>query len=95
MAKTKTEGKKSKPWWLAGLLIILLSVAGSVGVYLLLDSRSVASEDEVTQAAPPAEAKPPIFVPVQPFTVNIHGRPRRPGPAPLCGDPALSHARAV
>ncbi|GAA5178716.1 flagellar basal body-associated protein FliL [Modicisalibacter zincidurans] len=71
MAKTKTEGKKSKPWWLAGLLIILLSVAGSVGVYLLLDSRSVASEDEVTQAAPPAEAEPPIFVSVQPFTVNI------------------------
>ncbi|MDW5375714.1 flagellar basal body-associated protein FliL [Halomonas sp. HP20-15] len=70
MAKTKTEGKKSKPWWLLGLLIILLSVACSAGVYFLLDSRSVASE-EVAEAAPPAEAEPPIFVPVQPFTVNI------------------------
>ncbi|WP_136064845.1 flagellar basal body-associated protein FliL [Modicisalibacter radicis] len=70
MAKTKTEGKKSKPWWLLGLLIILISVACSAGVYYLLDSRSAASE-EVTEAAPPVEAEPPIFVPVQPFTVNI------------------------
>lgn len=70
MAKTKTEGKKGKPWWLLGLLIILISVACSVGVYFLLDSNSAAS-DEVTKAAPPAEALPPIFVPVQSFTVNI------------------------
>jgi len=69
MAKTKTEGKQSKPWWLLGLLIILISGASSAGVYLLLDSRSAA--DEVAKAAPPAEALPPIFVPVQPFTVNI------------------------
>lgn len=70
MAKTKTEGKKGKPWWLLGLLIILISVASSAGVYFLLDSRSAAG-DEATAAAPPAEARPPVFVPVQPFTVNI------------------------
>ncbi|MBZ9556982.1 MULTISPECIES: flagellar basal body-associated protein FliL [unclassified Modicisalibacter] len=71
MAKTQTDGKRRKPWWLLGLLIILISVACSAGVYFLLESRGSGAGAESAQAAEPVEPEIPIFVTVKPFTVNI------------------------
>lgn len=71
MAKTQTEGKSRKPWWLLGLLIILISVACSAGVYFLLESRSSEASTDTAEATAPVEPEIPIFVTVKPFTVNI------------------------
>ncbi|MBZ9538310.1 MULTISPECIES: flagellar basal body-associated protein FliL [Modicisalibacter] len=71
MAKTKTDGKSRKPWWLLGLLIILISGACSAGVYFLLESRISSASQTGTEEAAPQEPATPIFVTIDPFTVNI------------------------
>ncbi|MCT8469785.1 flagellar basal body-associated protein FliL [Chromohalobacter canadensis] len=66
MAKTKNRGKSL---WLIGLLIVLFSVGSSIGVYLLMDSRQEAPANE--EPSEPEEAPAPIFVEIEPFTVNL------------------------
>lgn len=66
MAKTNKRGKSL---WLIGLLIVLFSVGSSIGVYLLMDSRQEASANE--EPSEPEEAPAPIFVKIEPFTVNL------------------------
>ncbi|MCK0744927.1 flagellar basal body-associated protein FliL [Chromohalobacter nigrandesensis] len=61
--------KRGKSLWLIGLLIVLFSVGSSIGVYLLMDSQQEASADE--EQSEPEEAPDPIFVEIEPFTVNL------------------------
>ncbi|MCK0715683.1 flagellar basal body-associated protein FliL [Chromohalobacter sarecensis] len=61
--------KRGKSLWLIGLLIILFSVGSSIGVYLLMDSQQEASANE--EQSEPEEAPTPIFVTIEPFTVNL------------------------
>lgn len=70
MAQNQTAGKSRKPWWLLGILIIMLSMACSAAVYFMLDSRSAAAQ-ETTPSDTPVEAPDPIFVGISPFTVNV------------------------
>jgi flagellar FliL protein len=73
MAKKESTEKSRKPWWLMGLLIIVLSMASSAGAYYLLDRNS--AEDEASaEAEEPVEAPEPIFVSVSPFTVNLQSK---------------------
>ncbi len=71
MANNQTAGKTRKPWWLLGILIIVLSMAGSVGVYFLLDAKSSANAEEEPASSEPVEAPVPLFVEISPFTVNL------------------------
>ncbi|ABE59313.1 flagellar basal body-associated protein FliL [Chromohalobacter israelensis] len=70
MAKSQSAtDKRSKSLWLLGLLIVLFSVGSSIGVYLFMDSRQQASANEETTE--PKEAPAPIFVKIEPFTINL------------------------
>ncbi|GHA84303.1 flagellar basal body-associated protein FliL [Modicisalibacter luteus] len=71
MAKNPNAGTSRKPWWLLGIILIVLSMASSAGVYFLLDSKSEASTEGVEETAEPIKPEPPIFVTVSPFTVNL------------------------
>ena len=62
------------------LLVLLIIVAGGLGALLLLKNKDKGSEDgaaaAVAPSAPPAASvvdlsKPPTFVPLDPFTVNL------------------------
>ena len=68
MAKNPNAGTSRKPWWLLGIILIVLSMASSAGVYFLLDSKSEASTETAEE---PVKPEPPIFVTVSPFTVNL------------------------
>ncbi|WP_081139126.1 MULTISPECIES: flagellar basal body-associated protein FliL [unclassified Halomonas] len=75
MAKNRTAGG-SKPWWIFGILIILISLASSAGMFYYMDSRSGNAPSQA-QAQAPVEEPPavePIFVNVAPFTVNLQSR---------------------
>ncbi|MDV6319165.1 flagellar basal body-associated protein FliL [Chromohalobacter sp. HP20-39] len=70
MAKSESAtNKRGKSLWLIGLLLVLFSVGSSIGVYLLMDSRQEASANE--KPSEPEEAPAPIFVKIEPFTVNL------------------------
>ncbi|GAB2798600.1 hypothetical protein GCM10027040_26690 [Halomonas shantousis] len=70
MAKSQTAtDKRRKPWWLIGLLIVLLSVGSSLGVYFFMNSPSVANETQAVE--PPPQPPVPVFVTINPFTVNL------------------------
>ncbi|MHB0775311.1 flagellar basal body-associated protein FliL [Halomonas sp. WWR20] len=71
MAKSQTAAdKRRKPWWLIGLLIVLLSVGSSLGVYFFMSSQSMA-DSEVQEPEAPVQPPVPVFVTVNPFTVNL------------------------
>lgn len=66
---TAKAGGSRKTAWLIALLVILVAAVAAVNVYLLLEQRGAAQASE-TEAAP-VEAPSPIFVRVDPFTVNL------------------------
>lgn len=70
MANTQSAGNNSKPWWLLGIIIILISMLSSAAIYFVLDSRATAIAEAAME---PNEPVPPRFVTVSPFTVNIQG----------------------
>ncbi|WP_168013427.1 flagellar basal body-associated protein FliL [Halomonas salinarum] len=67
MANSSTSS--GKKWLLIVLLMVLVSSATAAGVYLLLDRSSQAEAAEPEPVAAPE----PIFVKIDPFTVNISG----------------------
>lgn len=71
MASNQTVGNSRKPWWLLGILIIMLSMACSAAVFFMLDSKSSAVAQDSVASSEPVEAPTPIFVSVSPFTVNL------------------------
>ena len=71
MSKNDSKEKSGKPWWLLGILIVVMSMACSAGVYYLLGSDKTAQADEGLVEAEPVVAPTPIFVSVKPFTVNV------------------------
>ncbi|MGC3874878.1 flagellar basal body-associated protein FliL [Halomonas sp. GXIMD04776] len=73
MAKNQSEKKNGKPWWLLGIVIIVISMASSAGVYYLLDLNTPANADDhqPEEEAKAVVAPTPIFVTVSPFTVNV------------------------
>ena len=71
MARNQTAGKSRKPWWLLGILIIMLSMACSAAVFFMLDSRNPAIAQDSLALDEPIEAPTPIFVGISPFTVNL------------------------
>ncbi|WP_110641896.1 flagellar basal body-associated protein FliL [Salinicola socius] len=62
--------RKKRPMLLVGLLLVLLAVASSVAVYFFLDARDD-TEAGATVDQAPSEPPIPIFVTIQPFTVNL------------------------
>ncbi|SDK92096.1 flagellar FliL protein [Modicisalibacter muralis] len=71
MASNQIAGKSRKPWWLLGILIIMLSMACSAVVFFMLDSKSSAVAQDSQVSSAPVEAPAPIFVGISPFTVNL------------------------
>ena len=69
MAESMAASRKSRSLLLIGLLIVLLAVASSVAVYFFLDARDGSEATEVDDE--PVEAPVPIFVTINPFTVNL------------------------
>ncbi len=60
------------------LLVLLIVVAGGVGALLLLKNKGSSGDSAEAREAPPAAvsstvdlSKPPTFVPLDPFTVNL------------------------
>ena len=70
MAESMAASPKSRALLLIGLLIVLLAVASSVAVYFFLDARDGSEATEVVDDEP-VEAPVPIFVTINPFTVNL------------------------
>lgn len=70
MANSSTSS--GKKWLLIVLLMVLVSSATAAGVYLLLDRGSQAEAAETAEPEP-VVAPEPIFVKIDPFTVNISG----------------------
>lgn len=71
MASNQIAGKSRKPWWLIGILIIMLSMACSAAVFFMLDSNGSANAEEALMINAPSDVPPPIFVGISPFTVNL------------------------
>lgn len=71
MAQNPTAEKPRKPWWLLGIIIILISMGSSAAVYFLLDSANSADYSMATAQTEPVKAEAPIFVTISPFTVNL------------------------
>lgn len=69
MAEAMAAPRKNRSTLLVGLLIVLLAVASSVAVYFFLDARSGDTATVADEA--PSEPPVPIFVTIQPFTVNL------------------------
>lgn len=67
MAKS-TDGSR-KLLWLLILLVVLSSSAAAAAIYLVLDQGDTAARAMVAQES--AERQPPIFVKIEPFTVNL------------------------
>ncbi|HSH47096.1 MAG TPA: flagellar basal body-associated protein FliL [Halomonas sp.] len=55
--------------WLMIVLLIFSSSAAAVALFMVFDQRDAAAQD--AQAAQQAELAPPIFLPIDPFTVNL------------------------
>ncbi|MFC3285184.1 flagellar basal body-associated protein FliL [Litchfieldella rifensis] len=72
MAKSSTAGTR-KPWWLLGILIILFSMGSSVAVFYFMDGRADAPV-QAEVAPEPKRGPVPIFVKIEPFTVNVQSR---------------------
>ncbi|WP_431025805.1 flagellar basal body-associated protein FliL [Halomonas sp. H5] len=66
---TAKAGGSRKTAFLIVLLVILVAAVAAVNVYLLLDQHGTAQASEAEAA--PVEAPSPIFVRVDPFTVNL------------------------
>lgn len=71
MASNQIASKSRKPWWLLGILVIILSMACSAAVFFMLDSNSSAAAQDSLVISEPVEAPAPIFVGITPFTVNL------------------------
>jgi flagellar FliL protein len=70
MAEAMAASPKSRSLLLIGLLIVLLAIASSVAVYFFLDARDGNGVTDVVDDEP-VEAPVPIFVTINPFTVNL------------------------
>jgi len=70
MAEAMAAPRKNRSMLLVGLLIVLLAVASSIAVFFYLDARGNSEATTVVDDTP-AEAPVPIFVTIQPFTVNL------------------------
>lgn len=70
MAEAMAAPRKSRSLLLVGLLIVLLAIASSIAVYFFLDARDGNESTDVVEEQP-AEPPVPIFVTIQPFTVNL------------------------
>ncbi|SDL73260.1 flagellar FliL protein [Franzmannia pantelleriensis] len=73
MAKNRSAGSR-KPWWIIGLLIILFSMGSSAAMYYMMDNRDGSETDNVQAAVEDPRAPAPIFVDINPFTVNLQSR---------------------
>ncbi|APX93241.1 flagellar basal body-associated protein FliL [Halomonas sp. 1513] len=73
MAKNQSAGSR-KPWWIIGLLIILFSMGSSAAMYFMMDSRDGDATASAQTAVEEARAPAPIFVDINPFTVNLQSR---------------------
>ncbi|MFY0989087.1 flagellar basal body-associated protein FliL [Halomonas sp. C05BenzN] len=65
-----SKGGSRKLLWLMVVLVILSSSAAAAAIYLVLDQRQDAAKAAVQTEAVP-ERRTPIFVKIEPFTVNL------------------------
>ncbi|MBD3895223.1 flagellar basal body-associated protein FliL [Halomonas sp. ML-15] len=73
MAKNSSAGSR-KPWWIIGLLIILFSMGSSAAMYFMMDNRDDPAPESAQTAVEDSRAPAPIFVDINPFTVNLQSR---------------------
>lgn len=64
-----SKGGSRKLLWLMVILVVLSSSAAAAAIYLVLGQRPAA--DPATQAEVVPERRAPIFVKIDPFTVNL------------------------
>lgn len=78
--KEKDEAPKQgtdprKLGWLIALLVVLMAMVTATNVYLVLSSQSQAAADTAAAQPPPPEEPPepqePVFLEIEPFTVNL------------------------
>jgi flagellar FliL protein len=68
------EAKKKKPLLLIAIVLVVLLAAGGGAGWYFLGNKPPAAAGKDAKAAPPKEAaKPPVFVTLEPFTVNLAG----------------------
>ena len=65
-----SKGGSRKLLWLMVILVILSSSAAAAAIYLVFDQRQDPAQASVQTAAVP-ERRAPIFVKIDPFTVNL------------------------
>ncbi|WP_111414107.1 flagellar basal body-associated protein FliL [Billgrantia lactosivorans] len=65
----KSKGGSPKLLWLMILLVLLSTAAAGVAIYMVMSDRSDAEDDNLQ--AQQVERQAPIFVKIDPFTVNL------------------------
>ncbi|MFP4137052.1 MAG: flagellar basal body-associated protein FliL [Halomonas sp.] len=65
----KSAGGSRKLMWVMILLLTLSSSAAAVALFLVFDQRDTSAEESTETEV--VERKPPIFFPIEPFTVNL------------------------
>jgi len=59
--------------WLASIAVLLIAALVALNLYLLLREDAKDSESTAVEETAPARAENPIFVRIDPFTVNLQG----------------------
>ena len=63
------SGGSKKLLWIMIILVLLSSIGAAAAIYMVIDQRDGGSEDAEMQQA--MEREPPIFMRIEPFTVNL------------------------
>ncbi|MCA1772865.1 MAG: flagellar basal body-associated protein FliL [Halomonas sp.] len=64
----ESSGGPKKLLWVMIILVLLSSAGAAAAIYMVLDQDDDNSEDTTEQVA---ESKPPVFLTIEPFTVNL------------------------
>ncbi|QIL89891.1 flagellar basal body-associated protein FliL [Microbulbifer harenosus] len=69
----ETSGKSRGLLWLAIIAVLLIAALVAMNMYLLLRENPRATVEADAQSTGPVRADNPIFVKIDPFTVNLQG----------------------
>lgn len=69
-AAPPAAGKKKKPILLIGIVVVVLLLGGGGAAFFLLGGKKDTGEEHADEAAE-EHAKPPVYVTLDPFTVNL------------------------
>jgi flagellar protein FliL len=63
------SGGSKKLLWIMIILVLMSSIGAAAAIYMVIDQRNDGTEEADTQQV--AEREPPIFMRIEPFTVNL------------------------